>query len=82
MYTLHLIKHVAQKTQQLLISIRCNSSRGLEKRGALRLLKETVCGHAISTRNKSRGICFPYANKEAVELLLTTVMSFTDTVLV
>lgn len=59
MYTLHLNKHVAQKTQQLLNSIRCNSSRGLEKRGALRLLKEAVRGHAITTpRQKSRNL-FP-----------------------
>lgn len=57
MYMLHLIKHMAQETQQLLISIRCNSSQGLEKRGALRLLKEAVCGHVVTTlRQKSRNL--------------------------
>lgn len=48
-YILYLIKQASQKTQQLLISVICNSCRGSEKKGALRLLKEAACGHVVIT---------------------------------
>lgn len=72
-YILYLIKQASQKTQQLLISVICNSCRGSEKKGALCWRKQRVVMQSL-LGDKSRGMYFSYANRDVVELLIATLM--------